>query len=135
MNSDNIETTATPAPTIAEDRTVAIISYLTIIGFIVALVLFGQPGKKTALNGFHLRQNLGLWVGGIVFGIALMVVSFVLAFIPLIGPLLSVLLFIAFYGGFFVLWIMGLLAAVNGELKPVPVIGAKIQEVFKGAFI
>jgi uncharacterized membrane protein len=135
MYPETTQDAAAPAPLVAEDRTVAIVSYLTIVGFIVALVLFGQPGKKTALNSLHLRQNLGLWVSGIVLGIGLAMVSFVLVFIPLIGPILSSLLFMAFYGGFFVLWLLGLIAAVNGEVKPVPVIGAKIQEVFKGAFI
>lgn len=130
MTSDTTETTSVAPAAVAEDRTLAIVSYLTLIGFIVALVLFGQPGKKTALNGFHLRQNLGLLI--LSFGVffVLSIIGFI-PFIGLITLLLSPLCFI----GFFVLWIMGLLAAVNGELKPVPVVGAKIQEMFKGAFI
>ncbi len=130
MTSDPIESSSlTPAP-VAEDRTVAIVSYLTLIGFIVALVLFGQPDKKTALNGFHLRQNLGLLIASFIVFSALSI----LGFIPLIGLITLVLSPLCFVG-FFVLWLIGLLAAVNGELKPVPVIGAKIQEVFKGAFV
>ncbi len=40
-----------------EDKTVAIVAYLTLIGFIIAIILNGQ--KKTALGAFHLRQMLG----------------------------------------------------------------------------
>lgn len=132
MNPDSIETTAAPAPApaVTEDRTVAIISYLTLIGFIIAIVLFGQPGKKTALNGFHLRQNLGLLIASFVVFFAISIIGF----IPVIG-LITLLLSPVCGIGFLVLWIMGLLGAVNGEQKPVPVIGAKIQEIFKGAFV
>jgi hypothetical protein len=43
---------ATTAPA-AEDRTVAIVSYLTLIGFVVAILL--HSSKKTQLGAFHLR--------------------------------------------------------------------------------
>jgi uncharacterized membrane protein len=33
--------------------------------------------------------------------------------------------------GSLILWVMGLVAAVNGEQKPIPVIGEKAQEIFK----
>ena len=50
-------------PRTAEDRTVAILAYVTIIGFIIAIVMHGS--KKTALGSFHLRQVLGLIVTGL----------------------------------------------------------------------
>jgi len=130
MTPDTFEASAVTPPPLSEDRTLAIVSYLTLIGFIVALVLYGQPGKKTALNGFHLRQNLGLLILSFVVFFSLSI----LALIPIIG-LLTLVLYPLCFIGFFVFWIIGLLAAVNGELKPLPVIGVKIQEVFKGAFI
>ena len=36
--------------------------------------------------------------------------------------------------GFFILWIMGLIAAVNGQQKPMPVVGEYYQKWFAGAF-
>jgi uncharacterized membrane protein len=30
-----------------------------------------------------------------------------------------------------VLWVMGLISAINGEEKPMPLIGEKAQEIFK----
>lgn len=112
-----------PAPA-GEDKTVAIISYLTIIGFIIAIVMHGS--KKTQLGKFHLRQNLGL----IVVGVGLMIVNFILAFIPIIGWLLSMVLSI----GLLVLWVMGLISALNGQTKPLPVVGEKFQAWFGSAF-
>ena len=108
----------------AEDRTVAILSYVTLIGFIVAVVL--HSGKKTALGAFHLRQTLGLLISGLVVGVG----AGVLAFIPFLGPLAIM----AIWAGFFVLWLLGLIAAINGEQKPMPVLGESYQKWFAGAF-
>ena len=40
-----------------EDKMVAIVAYLTLIGFIVAIII--HMNKKTKLGAFHLRQMLG----------------------------------------------------------------------------
>lgn len=37
---------AAAPPKSGEDKTVAIVAYLSLIGFIVALILHNQPGKK-----------------------------------------------------------------------------------------
>jgi hypothetical protein len=41
-----------PVPTApaTDDKTLAIVAYLTLIGFIAAIVLHNSPGKKTALG-------------------------------------------------------------------------------------
>ncbi|HEY4300494.1 MAG TPA: hypothetical protein VGM73_06465 [Candidatus Didemnitutus sp.] len=112
-----------PVPTApaGEDKTVAIIAYLTIIGFIIALVMFSS--KKTALGGFHLRQTLGFVVTGFAVG--------VICVIPILGWLIAILAMPCF----FVLWILGLIAAVNGQMKPVPVVGPLYQKWFANAFV
>ena len=113
----------TPPP-VTEDRTVAILSYLTLIGFIIALVL--HSSKKTALGSYHLRQTLGL----IITALALSVAGVVLMFIPVIGWLAVMAAWI----GLLVLVIMGLVAAASGQQKPVPVLGEYYQKWFGGAF-
>lgn len=115
---------AAPASPAGEDRTVAILSYLTIIGFIVAIVLHGN--KKTALGSFHLRQTLGMIVTGLACGVG----GFILAFIPFVGWMMLPLVWL----GFLVLWLMGLIAAASGQLKPVPVLGEHFQKWFANAF-
>jgi uncharacterized membrane protein len=127
MNPPSIPTTNSVVPVSNEDKTVAILSYITLIGFIVAIVMHGS--KKTQLGAFHLRQTFGLMLTGI----ALMIVGTVLAFIPFIGWIMSLALWFVWIG-LFVLWIMGLIAAASGQLKPLPVLGKKYEEWFGGMF-
>ncbi|MDR1282627.1 MAG: hypothetical protein LBK99_17665 [Opitutaceae bacterium] len=113
-----------PAPAVSsEDKTVAIVSYLTLIGFIVAIILHGN--KKTRLGAFHLRQVLILIIASIA-------VSFVLGIflvIPLVN-FIAIFAGIIVYLGFFVIWILGLVAAINGQQKPLPVIGKYADKWF-----
>jgi uncharacterized membrane protein len=51
-----------------------------------------------------------------------------LIFIPFLGWAIAVLLWI----GLVVLWVLGLVAAINGEEKPMPVIGPIAQNIFSG---
>ena len=43
-----------------QSKVVAIVSYITIIGWIIALIL--NQSKKTELGSFHVRQALLLWI-------------------------------------------------------------------------
>jgi uncharacterized membrane protein len=103
-----------------EDKTVAILGYLTIVGFIVAI--FMHQNQKTELGAFHLRQVLGLVLTGAA--------GAVCAAVPILGWIVWFFVVIAL----FVLWIMGLLSAVKGDMRPVPVLGEHYQRWFAGAF-
>ena len=111
----------TPPPvTTNEDKTVAVVAYLTLIGFIAAGSI--HSNKKTKLGAFHLRQMLG-------FMLSLLIVI-VLFVIPVIGWILIPV----FYICMFVLWIMGLLAAIKGEMKPMPLVGSLYQKYLGTVF-
>src|SRR5215207_7662758 len=104
---------STDTPPIAgakEDTTVALLAYITIIGFIIAIVMHGN--KKTALGAYHLRQALGLFITGFVGGI-------VLAIIPVVGWMLLPF----FYLAIVIFAVLGIVAAVSGKQKPLPVLG------------
>jgi uncharacterized membrane protein len=111
---------ATAPPVANEDKTVAIVAYLTLIGFIVAAVIHND--RKSAFGAYHLRQALGQALGGIVLGMVWMV--------PLLGWLLAPLGWIVW----FVLSVIGLIAAINGQQKPVPLLGPLFQEWFGTLF-
>lgn len=101
-------------------KTIAIISYLTLIGLIIAFVMNNE--KKNCFGAFHIRQMLGL-------GLTFIALSIVAAIIPIIGwfvvgPIGSILLLI--------MWISGLINAINGKIKPMPILGNKYAEWFKG---
>src|SRR4051794_8970266 len=110
-------------PPVVEDRTVAILSYITLIGFIVAIVI--HSSKKTQLGAFHLRQVLGLFITGVAFGLC----AIVLAFIPILGWLVIFAGWITMV----VLVIMGFISAATGKQTPVPLIGQQYQKWFANA--
>lgn len=111
---------AAAAAPVVEDKTVAILSYLTIIGFIAAI--FMHQGHKTQVGAFHLRQVLGIVLTGAA--------GAVCGVVPILGWI--VWFFVVL--GLFVLWIMGLLSAVRGDMRPVPLLGEQYQRWFAGAF-
>ena len=122
-----MSTTPEPPAPAKEDTTVALLAYLTIIGFVVAIVL--HSSKKTALGAFHLRQTLGLFITALVIWIPCMIISM----IPVVN-LAMVFLGPAVMIGLFVVWIMGFIAAINGQQKLMPVVGVHYQKWFANAF-
>ena len=118
------DTNPNPAPATSgmDGKTIAIISYFSVVGWIIAYVLYTSNKSQLAL--YHLRQSLALTILGIICYILYLGLMFTLFF-------LSFFMWILFVG-LLVLWIMGLMAAINGEQKPVPVIGAKAQELLAG---
>lgn len=113
-NFNNYETPPTPENTVSEGKTIAIIAYITIIGLIIAFIM--NNDKKNSFASFHIRQVLGMALTGLALS--------VLNVIPILGWLISI------FGTILViiLWIMGLISALNGEEKPVPLLGEKYQE-------
>jgi uncharacterized membrane protein len=103
-----------------EDKTVAVLSYITILGFIAAI--FMHQNHKTQLGAFHLRQVLGLVVTGLVGGLV--------GVVPILGWIAWFVIVIGLFG----LWLQGLVYAINGHMRPVPLLGNHYQRWFAGAF-
>lgn len=118
MNANDPSASSYSATT--EDKTTAIISYLTLIGFIAAVIVHGN--KKTRLGAYHLRQALGLMLSFIAVGFFWIV--------PLIGLMVGFCAWLVLI----VLWIIGSFSAINGDQKPVPVLGEYFQKWFGTAF-
>ncbi|HLW32001.1 MAG TPA: hypothetical protein VKX40_07050 [Aequorivita sp.] len=106
-----------PSSSVEEGKMTAIIAYITLIGLIIAFVM--NNDKKNTFAAFHIRQALGL-------GLTSLALS-VINIIPILGWLISLFGFLFIL----VLWIIGLIGAVSGEEKLVPILGAKYQEWFK----
>ncbi|MBR5799545.1 MAG: hypothetical protein IKY23_05735 [Lachnospiraceae bacterium] len=81
-----------------DKRTTDIVAYLTWIGFLIAIL----SGDKEA-SKFHLNQALVIMLFGL------------LSIIPCVGYVWGIVVL--------VFWVMGLISAINGEEKEVPVIG------------
>ena len=102
-------------------KTIGIVAYLTLIGWIIAYVMHGN--NKTEHGAFHLRQMLGI----LIVGFALYILNVVLAFAigsAILGWIIQ-LVMLAF-------WLLGFIGALQGEKKPVPVLGEQFQQWFKG---
>ena len=99
-----------------DKRITGVISYLTIIGWIVAYILGKMEEAK-----FHMNQALVLGIFTILFNAVLGIVIGVLGAIPLIGfifKLLEVLNLVPL-----ILVIMGIINALNDVDKELPIIG------------
>ena len=113
------------------DRTIAILAYLTPIGFIIALVLNNnKPSNERKFNAFHLRQALGLilitiafYIANEIFGAILMGISFgLLSITNIVSSLLSLAVLVYI--------ILGIVNAINGREKELPYIGRYSSNLF-----
>jgi uncharacterized membrane protein len=103
------------------DNVAGMLAYITIIPSIIFLVM--EPYNKNRFVRFHSFQNIFFVVGLIVCWIAFTILSMVLAFIPILGHLVILMLWFVLAVGSFVLWIIMLMKANQGQMYKVPVIG------------
>src|SRR6185312_5802127 len=121
-NNNNISTNDT-------GKNVGIISYITIIGWLIAY--FGMhQSNKTEQGSYQLRQTLLLYIIYFAFYVIWHWVIVVLLFTSLTMLWLASTVVWVVGIGFFVLWIIGFIGAINGEKKPIPLIGDKAQTMF-----
>ena len=112
-----METIENKATVASEGKNIAVISYITIIGLIIAYVM--NNDKKDAFATYHIKQSLGLAATGLALGIVGM--------IPILGWIINILgIIVLLY-----MWVMGLMTAINGKESPVPFLGEKYKEWFK----
>lgn len=81
-----------------DTRTTGIVAYITWIGFLIAIIAGDKDGAR-----FHVNQALVINLFAL------------LSPIPCLGQIWGVFIIVC--------WIMGLVAAINEEEKPVPLIG------------
>ena len=110
-----------------EDKTVAVLCYITLIGYIVALVL--HSSNKTKLGSYHLKQATGL----IILCVGIWIALFIIAFIPFIG-FITLIFSPVLWLGILVLLILGIINAAGGVEKPLPVVGPLFENWFANAF-
>lgn len=89
---------------IEKNKLNAVLSYL---GILIIVPLLSDDAKKSPYAKFHLNQ-------GLVLTIAWVVSSFVV-WIPLIGWAVGIALL--------VVWLIGIISALQGEMKRVPILG------------
>jgi uncharacterized membrane protein len=109
------------------DKTIGIVAYMTLIGWVVALVLNNdKKGAEKQFTAYHLRHMLGL----MILGFCTWIVQIPLAFIPILGWLLSFCLSMALLA----LWIVCVVGAANGEKKEIPFFSPMVASFLKDLF-
>ena len=82
-----------------DTKSTGVISYITFIGWLVAYCAGDREGAK-----FHMNQALVIYIFSL------------LGIIPCVGQIWGIFMLVC--------WIMGLVAAINGEENEVPLIGS-----------
>lgn len=101
-----------------ESKVWAFLAYLlSIIGFVLVLLL----KKSDRFAMYHAKQSLVLFIASILVG----AVGAALLIIPFIGVLASAVLRIIIV----VLWIIGIINALTGKEKPLPLIGGFADKI------
>ena len=103
----------------SQDNLMGALAYATPIPAIIFLVI--DPYKNIKFVRFHSFQSIFFCVAAIAISIALTILSLILAFVG-IGFLLGIVNFLVQIG-FFVLWIVLVIKAYQGERYKLPVIG------------
>ncbi len=91
-----------------DSKTTGIVSYLTIIGWIVAVA----AGDQSPYSKFHINQSLVLLIG--------LFITYFVTWIPFFGGILAWGLRVFL----FVLWIIAFIGACQGQEKEAPLIGS-----------
>ncbi|QXU42283.1 DUF4870 domain-containing protein [Pedobacter sp. D749] len=105
-----------------KQKTIAIVAYITLIGWIISYLEFKKSTEKSSLANYHLRQSLGIIITSILLSV---LSSVILALIPSLGFVFYLILLLPF-----ILMLLGIVTANNGLEKPVPLIGKVFERKF-----
>lgn len=101
---------------IKEGKTAAIVSYILIVGVLIAFSINSETKNKFA--AFHIRQGLGLTLTFIILGVSISSFESIYVAAPM-------WIFVS------VLTIYGIFTAAKGETTPLPLLGNIFQKWFK----
>lgn len=102
--------------TIQEGKTIAIISYILIVGPLISISMNAE--NKNVFASFHIRQGLGLTLTFITLGLTISNFENIAIALPM-------WIFIS------VLTVYGIFTAAKGETTPLPLLGKLFQKIFK----
>jgi uncharacterized membrane protein len=101
---------------VEKGKSIAITSYILGVGVFIAMSMNSE--NKNSFASFHIRQALGITIT--FFSLGLIISNFD-------NPMISISMWIFLS----VLWAYGIFSAINGETKPMPLLGNYFQKWFK----
>ncbi|MBZ4037603.1 DUF4870 domain-containing protein [Flavobacterium sp. 17A] len=102
-------------------KTLSILSYVTIIGWIIAFVKSKDLTPKSDLVNYHLKQGFGIFLVSLA-------VNIILSIVVSIVPALYFLSYVGYV--ILILWIFGIINAANEQKKPIPLVGTIFEDKF-----
>jgi uncharacterized membrane protein len=102
---------------IEQGKTAAITSYILGIGVLIAMSM-NSGEDKNSFASFHIRQGLGITLTFISLGLIISNFDSLMISAPM-------WIFVS------ILWSYGIFSAINGETKPIPLLGNYFQKWFK----
>lgn len=102
--------------TTEEGKNIAVVSHITIIGTIIAIIM--NNDKKNSFAAFHIRQTLGIFL-----------LFFALGY-P-VGLFDSWMISSSLYIFIFILWAYSFISALQGQMNLIPFLGSFFQKFFK----
>jgi uncharacterized membrane protein len=91
--------------------------FLTIIGFIIALAV--KKNDKYVM--YYGKQGLVLFVAWIIAWVAVMIFMWI--------PMIGWVVYYALYLCLLLLWVIGIINSLSGEMKPIPLIGQYADKI------
>ncbi|RZJ55999.1 MAG: hypothetical protein EOO44_01235 [Flavobacterium sp.] len=102
--------------TIEEGKSIAITSYILIVGVLIAMSMNSE--NKNTFASFHIRQALGLSLTFISFG-------------ALTSNFDSFFITFPMWICVSILWTYAIFTAIQGQMRPIPLVGNLFQKWFK----
>lgn len=102
-------------------KTISIISYITILGWAIAFVVY-HNGGRSSLAQYHLKQSFGLGVLGAFLSVLFMVSTPIIPAISMLFMILSIVMFI--------ILISGIINSANQKERPTLLIGSMFEDKF-----
>lgn len=97
------------------NRTLAVVSYITIIGWLIAYFSYKDQAQKSALVNYHLEQSFGLFIVSILLSVAVYIVVSIIPGLAIAGTIIGLVTLI--------LMVLGIINAYNQALRPLPLVG------------
>jgi uncharacterized membrane protein len=110
---------STPDPAdVEKNKVVAAVGYLGILFLVPMLAAPASPFAR-----YHANQGMVLCISAFIAWIGVVICDIILVFIPFVGWCIALCLGFGMLACIITMVIIGILNAVNGRLKPLPVIG------------
>lgn len=101
---------------INKGKTTAIVAYILLVGALIAMSM--NADEKNKFASFHIRQGLGLSITFVAVGL-------------IISNFSTPHIIIPFWIFISILWSFGIITAIKGETKEIPLVGKFYQKFFK----